>query len=87
MIKNKSAKNWQIYCSAFWYRLMRVQGQHTGLDAGSGNLSTQNAQLSAGTLSARTAGHFSNNGGTINADTLQISAQSLSNRKGSLIQT
>ncbi|EHR8602036.1 hemagglutinin repeat-containing protein [Escherichia coli] len=64
-----------------------VQGQHTGLDAGSGNLSTQNAQLSAGTLSARTAGHFSNNGGTINADTLQISAQSLSNRKGSLIQT
>lgn len=65
----------------------RIQGQHTGLDAGSGNLSTQNAQLSAGTLSARTAGHFSNNGGTINADTLQISAQSLSNRKGSLIQT
>ena len=65
----------------------RIQGQHTGLDAGSGNLSTQNAQLSAGTLSARAAGHFSNNGGTINADTLQISAQSLSNRKGSLIQT
>ncbi|HEN3702716.1 TPA: hemagglutinin repeat-containing protein [Klebsiella pneumoniae] len=65
----------------------RIQGQHTGLDAGSGNLSTQNAQLSAGTLSARTAGQFSNNGGTINADTLQISAQSLSNRKGSLIQT
>ncbi|MBA8437903.1 hemagglutinin repeat-containing protein [Escherichia coli] len=65
----------------------RIQGQHTGLDAGSGNLSTQNAQLSAGTLSARTAGRFSNNGGTINADTLQISAQSLSNRKGSLIQT
>ncbi|HGG1609746.1 TPA: hemagglutinin repeat-containing protein [Escherichia coli] len=65
----------------------RIQGQHTGLDAGSGNLSAQNAQLSAGTLSARTAGHFSNNGGTINADTLQISAQSLSNRKGSLIQT
>ncbi|HBB2096816.1 TPA: filamentous hemagglutinin N-terminal domain-containing protein [Escherichia coli] len=65
----------------------RIQGQHTGLDAGSGNLSTQNAQLSAGTLSAWTAGRFSNNGGTINADTLQISAQSLSNRKGSLIQT
>ena len=65
----------------------RIQGQHTELDAGSGNLSTQNAQLSAGTLSARTAGHFSNNGGTVNADTLQISAQSLSNRKGSLIQT
>lgn len=65
----------------------RIQGQHTELDAGSGNLSTQNAQLSAGTLSARTAGQFSNNGGTINADTLQISAQSLSNRKGSLIQT
>ena len=65
----------------------RIQGQHTELDATSGNLSTQNAQLSAGTLSARTAGQFSNNGGTINADTLQISAQSLSNRKGSLIQT
>ncbi|HAM4810534.1 TPA: filamentous hemagglutinin N-terminal domain-containing protein, partial [Escherichia coli] len=65
----------------------RIQGQHTELDAGSGNLSTQNAQLSVGTLSARTAGQFSNNGGTINADTLQISAQSLSNRKGSLIQT
>ncbi|MBC1008588.1 hemagglutinin repeat-containing protein [Escherichia coli] len=65
----------------------RIQGQHTELDATSGNLSTQNAQLSAGTLSARTAGRFSNNGGTINADTLQISAQSLSNRKGSLIQT
>ncbi|ENT6556524.1 hemagglutinin repeat-containing protein [Escherichia coli] len=65
----------------------RIQGQHTELDAGSGNLSTQNAQLSAGTLSARTAGQFSNNGGTVNADTLQISAQSLSNRKGSLIQT
>ncbi|EFO3781722.1 filamentous hemagglutinin [Escherichia coli] len=65
----------------------RIQGQHTELDAGSGNLSTQNVQLSAGTLSARTAGQFSNNGGTINADTLQISAQSLSNRKGSLIQT
>ncbi|ELT9932329.1 hemagglutinin repeat-containing protein [Escherichia coli] len=65
----------------------RIQGQHTELDAGSGNLFTQNAQLSAGTLSARTAGQFSNNGGTINADTLQISAQSLSNRKGSLIQT
>ncbi len=65
----------------------RIQGQHTGLDAGSGNLFTQNAQLSAGTLSARTAGQFSNNGGTINADTLQISAQSLSNCKGSLIQT
>ncbi|EEW3182962.1 filamentous hemagglutinin N-terminal domain-containing protein [Escherichia coli] len=65
----------------------RIQGQHTQLNATSGNLSTQNAQLSAGTLSARTAGQFSNNGGTINADTLQISAQSLSNRKGSLIQT
>ncbi|EFO0584384.1 filamentous hemagglutinin N-terminal domain-containing protein [Escherichia coli] len=65
----------------------RIQGQHTGLDAGSGNLSTQNAQLSAGTLSARTAGQFSNNGGTINADTLQISAQSLSNHRGKLIQT
>ena len=65
----------------------RIQGQHTELNATSGNLSTQNAQLSAGTLSARTAGQFSSNGGTINADTLQISAQSLSNRKGSLIQT
>lgn len=65
----------------------RIQGQHTGLDAGSGNLSTQNAQLSAGTFAARTAGQFSNNGGTINVGTLQISAQSLSNHKGSLIQT
>ncbi|HCP7942625.1 TPA: hemagglutinin repeat-containing protein [Escherichia coli] len=65
----------------------RIQGQHTELDAGSGNLSTQNAQLSAGTFAARTAGQFSNNGGTINAGTLQISAQSLSNHKGSLIQT
>ncbi|EBP0013509.1 filamentous hemagglutinin N-terminal domain-containing protein, partial [Salmonella enterica] len=65
----------------------RLQGQHTELDATSGNLSTQNAQLSAGTLFARTAGQFSNNGGTINADTLQISAQSLSNHKGRLIQT
>ncbi len=65
----------------------RIQGQHTELDATSGNLSTQNVQLSAGTLSTRTAGHFSNNGGTINADTLQISAQSLSNHRGKLIQT
>ena len=65
----------------------RIQGQHTELNATSGNLSTQNAQLSAGTLSARTAGQFSNNGGTINADTLQISAQSLSNHRGKLIQT
>ncbi|EJH3390079.1 hemagglutinin repeat-containing protein [Escherichia coli] len=65
----------------------RIQGQHTELNATSGNLSTQNAQLSAGTLSARTAGQFSNNGGTINADTLQISAQSLSNYRGKLIQT
>ncbi|EFJ9127226.1 ShlB/FhaC/HecB family hemolysin secretion/activation protein [Escherichia coli] len=65
----------------------RIQGQHTELNATSGNLSTQNAQLSADTLSARTAGQFSSNGGTINADTLQISTQSLSNRKGSLIQT
>ncbi|EEX2745483.1 hemagglutinin repeat-containing protein [Escherichia coli] len=65
----------------------RIQGQHTELDATSGNLSTQNAQLSAGTLSARTAGQFSNNDGTINADTLQISAQSLSNHRGKLIQT
>ncbi|QIF14235.1 filamentous hemagglutinin N-terminal domain-containing protein [Escherichia coli] len=65
----------------------RIQGQHTELDAGSGNLFTQNAQLSAGTLSARTAGQFSNNDGTINADTLQISAQSLSNHRGKLIQT
>ncbi|EPC0235819.1 polymorphic toxin type 25 domain-containing protein [Escherichia albertii] len=64
-----------------------IQGQHTELDATSGNLSTQNAQLSAGILSARTVGQFSNNGGTINADTLQISAQSLSNHKGKLIQT
>ena len=65
----------------------RIQGQHTELDATSGSLSTQNAQLSAGILSARTVGQFSNNGGTINADTLQISAQSLSNHKGKLIQT
>ncbi|EGX3500156.1 filamentous hemagglutinin N-terminal domain-containing protein [Salmonella enterica] len=65
----------------------RVQGQHTELDATSGNLSTQNAQLSAGTLSARTAGQFSNNDGRITADTLQITAQSLSNHKGELIQT
>ena len=65
----------------------RIQGQHTELDATSGNLSTQNAQLSVGTLSARTAGQFSNNDGTINADTLQISAQSLSNHRGKLIQT
>ena len=65
----------------------RIQGQHTELDATSGNLSTQNAQLSAGILSARAVGQFSNNGGTINADTLQISAQSLSNHKGKLIQT
>ncbi|ASG19235.1 hemagglutinin repeat-containing protein [Salmonella enterica] len=65
----------------------RIQGQHTELDATSGNLSTQNAQLSAGTLSARTAGQFSNNDGRIMADTLQISARSLSNHKGKLIQT
>lgn len=65
----------------------RIQGKLTELDATSGNISTQNAQLSAGTLSARTTGQFSNNGGKVTADTLQISAQSLSNHKGELIQT
>ncbi|EMQ3424348.1 hypothetical protein WE689_004733, partial [Escherichia coli H10] len=31
MIKIKSAKNWQIYYSAFWYRL--IDGKYTHLQA------------------------------------------------------
>ncbi|EEQ2172213.1 hemagglutinin repeat-containing protein [Escherichia coli] len=53
MIKNKSAKNWQIYCSAFWYRLtagnnLSIQATGSGVKGVDGDLTIQGGQIKAG---------------------------------------
>ncbi|MGG5837636.1 filamentous hemagglutinin N-terminal domain-containing protein, partial [Huaxiibacter chinensis] len=65
----------------------QTQGQKVTLEAGTGSLSTANARVSATHLSARTTQQLNNNGGALNADTLSLHANALSNQKGSIIQT
>ncbi|RLM21386.1 filamentous hemagglutinin, partial [Brenneria alni] len=65
----------------------QTQGTHVELDAGNGNLSTQDAQVYARQLTASTGRQLSNDGGTLNADAVTLSAQSLSNQQGEIVQT
>ncbi|ATA25526.1 filamentous hemagglutinin [Brenneria goodwinii] len=65
----------------------QTQGTQVELDAGKGNLNTQNAQVYAQQLTARTDKQLNNDGGTLGADAVALSAQSLSNRQGEIVQT
>ncbi|MFC3393722.1 hemagglutinin repeat-containing protein [Brenneria rubrifaciens] len=65
----------------------QTQGTHVELDAGKGSLNTQNAQVSAQRLTARTDKQLNNDGGALGADAMALSAQSLSNRQGEIVQT
>ncbi|WP_318358538.1 hemagglutinin repeat-containing protein [Enterobacter sp.] len=65
----------------------QTQGKQVTLDAGAGDLSTQNATVSGAALTARSGKLLNNNGGTLSADALTLNAQSLSNQKGTLVQT
>ena len=65
----------------------QTQGKQVLLDGGKGDLNTQNAQVNASTLTARTGTLLNNDGGSLNADAISVSATSLSNQKGRLIQT
>lgn len=65
----------------------QTQGKTVTLEAGAGSLSTANARVSATTLNARTGQQLNNNGGALNADALSLQANTLSNQKGSIIQT
>lgn len=65
----------------------QTQGKRVVLNANSGDLSTQNALVGASELTATTAGTLNNNGGSLSADKLNLSAQRLSNQKGKLIQS
>ncbi|MFE8147730.1 hemagglutinin repeat-containing protein [Brenneria goodwinii] len=65
----------------------QTQGTQVELDAGKGNLNTQNAQVYAQQLTARTDKQLNNDGGTLGADAVTLSAQSLSNRQGEIVQT
>ncbi|MDX5630618.1 MULTISPECIES: hemagglutinin repeat-containing protein, partial [unclassified Brenneria] len=65
----------------------QTQATQVELDAGKGNLNTQNAQVYAQRLTASTDGRLNNDGGTLSADALTLSAQSMSNRQGEIVQT
>ncbi len=65
----------------------QTQGKRVVLNANSGNLSTQNALVGASELKASTAGTLNNDGGSLSADKLNLSAQHLSNQKGKLVQS
>lgn len=65
----------------------QTQGRQVTLDAGAGDLSTQNATVSGTAVTAKSGKRLNNNGGTLSADALTLSAQSLSNQQGTLVQT
>src|SRR5690606_21295428 len=64
----------------------QTQAKRVLLDGGAGDLNTQNAQVNATELTARTGKLLNNNGGSLSADTVTVNAGSLSNQKGKLIQ-
>ncbi|MFB5081376.1 hemagglutinin repeat-containing protein [Raoultella sp. C349492] len=65
----------------------RTQGQRVELDSGAGHLLTQNAEVNARDLTLRSGQTLNNDGGTLSADAITLSARHLSNRKGKLVQT
>ncbi|HGV3450298.1 TPA: hemagglutinin repeat-containing protein [Raoultella planticola] len=65
----------------------QTQGQRVELDSGVGNLLSQNAEVNARELTLRSGQTLNNDGGTLSADAITLSAQHLSNHKGKLVQT
>lgn len=65
----------------------QTQGKHVLLDGGAGNLTTARAQVNASELTARTGQRLNNTGGTLSAETVNVSAQDLTNQQGKVIQT
>ncbi|HHT5337708.1 TPA: hemagglutinin repeat-containing protein [Raoultella planticola] len=65
----------------------QTQGQRVELDSGAGNLLSQNAEVNARELTLRSGQTLNNDGGTLSADAITLSAQHLSNHKGKLVQT
>ena len=65
----------------------QTQGQRVELDSGAGNLLSQNAEVNARELTLRSGQTLNNDGGTLSADAITLSAQHFSNHKGKLVQT
>lgn len=65
----------------------KTQGDTVLLDAGSGELTTASAQVSARELAARSATRLNNDGGQVTADALSVQTNTLSNQKGRIVQT
>ncbi|QVV61208.1 hemagglutinin repeat-containing protein [Leclercia sp. Colony189] len=64
----------------------QTQGKRVLLDGGAEGVSTASAKVNASELTVRTGKMLNNNGGTLGAETISLSAHDLSNQKGNIVQ-
>ncbi|MBW9398263.1 filamentous hemagglutinin N-terminal domain-containing protein [Leclercia sp. EC_58] len=64
----------------------QTQGKRVLLDGGAEGVSTASAKINASELTVRTGKMLNNNGGTLGAETISVSAHDLSNQKGNIVQ-
>ena len=64
----------------------QTQGKRLLLDGGAEGVSTASAKVNASELTVRTGKMLNNNGGTLGAETISLSAHDLSNKKGNIVQ-
>ncbi|QGU11975.1 filamentous hemagglutinin N-terminal domain-containing protein [Leclercia sp. J807] len=64
----------------------QTQGKRVLLDGGAEGVSTASAKVNASELTVRTGKMLNNNGGTLGAETISVSAHDLSNQKGNIVQ-
>ncbi|WWJ86537.1 hemagglutinin repeat-containing protein [Erwinia aphidicola] len=85
--QNAAAGQLTVTASAVDLSASQTSADGITLSAGTGDISTAGANVSAShQLSARTAGRLNNDGGKISADKLDLTANRLSNQKGNLQQ-
>jgi len=64
----------------------QTQGKRVLLDGGAEGVSTASAKVNASELTVRTGKMLNNNGGTLGAETISVTAHDLSNQKGNIVQ-
>lgn len=64
----------------------QTQAKRVVLDGGAGDVTTASAKVNASELTVRSGKLLNNNGGTLGAEAINVSAHDLSNQKGSIVQ-
>jgi filamentous hemagglutinin len=64
----------------------QTQGKRLLLDGGAGDVNTASAKVNANEMTVRTGKLLNNAGGTLSAETINLSAHDLSNQKGNIVQ-